>query len=310
MIPFDGTSFFYLSPTTVYVGIVLALLFMIINLFCPPSPHPVLASAREVALVIAHPDDEVMFFYPYLYNAPPSSVSVLCLSTGNADGLGKIREMELRTSCDRIRSIKACSVVDHPELQDGMDQKWPPHVVAQEVGTFVEAHDNIQTILTFDHLGVSFHPNHIAVSTGVKHYALEREKKRTTRQQSVADSTKSSKKDRKKMEEEKHEKRGTKNDAADDDIGVTVVMLKTTAWIRKFIGPFDILLTPMLALAQPRRAGGHSSEDERTNEGVYISGNPLRCLRALTAHWSQMVWFRWLWCFFSRYSTVNSFYAL
>lgn len=210
-----------------------------------------------------------MFFYPYLYNARPASVSVLCLSTGNFDGLGTTRKMEMQRSCDRIASIKTCSVLEHPELQDGMDKRWAPEVVSREVGKFVESH-GIKTILTFDDYGVSFHPNHIDVSRGVKHYALEKE--RTTRTKLHNDSIASK----------------------DDDERLTVVMLRTTAWIRKFIGGFDILITNL----------------SKRDEGLYISGNPLRCLHALTAHWSQMVWFRWLWCFFSRYCTVNSFYAV
>ena len=74
----------------------------------------------KVALVIAHPDDECMFFSPTLSRlsarklASPGSSSransrrlrgvrvkwtVLCLSNGNACGLGKVREKELFESC-------------------------------------------------------------------------------------------------------------------------------------------------------------------------------------------------------------------
>eukprot|EP00971_Amphidinium_carterae_P299566 5951846-Amphidinium_carterae.1 len=46
---------------------------------------------KRVALVVAHPDDEAVFFWPMLreFCGADIPVSVLCLSTGNADGLGK-----------------------------------------------------------------------------------------------------------------------------------------------------------------------------------------------------------------------------
>jgi N-acetylglucosaminylphosphatidylinositol deacetylase len=67
---------------------------------------------RNILLVIAHPDDEVMFFGPTLVGITNSSaannVRVLCLSNGisledgltigNAEGLGGIREQELTES--------------------------------------------------------------------------------------------------------------------------------------------------------------------------------------------------------------------
>ncbi|KAL0342256.1 UNVERIFIED_CONTAM: putative N-acetylglucosaminyl-phosphatidylinositol de-N-acetylase [Sesamum calycinum] len=52
---------------------------------------------RNVLLVIAHPDDESMFFAPvinYLVSEG-HNLHILCMSTGNADGMGSIRKEEL-----------------------------------------------------------------------------------------------------------------------------------------------------------------------------------------------------------------------
>jgi N-acetylglucosaminylphosphatidylinositol deacetylase len=47
-------------------------------------------------IVIAHPDDEAMFFVPTIkYLRKYNNISLLCLSNGNATGLGRIREKEL-----------------------------------------------------------------------------------------------------------------------------------------------------------------------------------------------------------------------
>ncbi|XP_077301387.1 uncharacterized protein LOC143921952 [Arctopsyche grandis] len=43
-------------------------------------------------LLIAHPDDESMFFSPFLYSNKPF---ILCLSDGGFEGKGEIRRKEL-----------------------------------------------------------------------------------------------------------------------------------------------------------------------------------------------------------------------
>ena len=72
-----------------------------------PESSPL--KGRNILLVIAHPDDEVMFFGPTLVGITEPSrgnhVRILCLSNGilfpgfanvgNAEGIGHIREKEL-----------------------------------------------------------------------------------------------------------------------------------------------------------------------------------------------------------------------
>ena len=52
---------------------------------------------KSVLLVTSHPDDESMFFGPTIQAAKRmgAQVHILCLSTGNADGLGEVRAKEL-----------------------------------------------------------------------------------------------------------------------------------------------------------------------------------------------------------------------
>lgn len=57
---------------------------------------------QHALLLTAHPDDECMFFAPTVLAHP--NISALCLSTGNADGLGATRAKEL------IRSYSALGV--------------------------------------------------------------------------------------------------------------------------------------------------------------------------------------------------------
>lgn len=60
---------------------------------------PKTKSKRAFVLVIAHPDDECMFFTPALLQLRQSHVPhILCLSNGGYDGLGEVRSIELRLS--------------------------------------------------------------------------------------------------------------------------------------------------------------------------------------------------------------------
>ena len=107
---------------------------------------------KRILLVIAHPDDEAMFFTPTLLAARRCSLlSILCFSTGillnqyvykilidihlgNADGLGAIRRAEMKRSGTYFGiDSSLISVIDHDNLQDGMDQIWPHGIISRLV---------------------------------------------------------------------------------------------------------------------------------------------------------------------------------
>ena len=112
---------------------------------------------KRIMLVIAHPDDEAMFFGPTLIAVRDSSLlSVICLSTGplrfhflnnvflqifinilitgNADGLGSTRRQELLNSADFFGIDRSLvHVIDHEGLQDGMDRVWSPATISRIV---------------------------------------------------------------------------------------------------------------------------------------------------------------------------------
>lgn len=121
----------------------------------------------EVLLVTAHPDDESMFFLPTIVSLAGShSLHLLSLSTGNAVGLGRVREKELQRAGTLLR-FAHITALDDPRLQDGMTTQWDPAVVAEAVQSYLSAH-NISTVITFDAHGVSGHINHRAVQAGLK----------------------------------------------------------------------------------------------------------------------------------------------
>jgi N-acetylglucosaminylphosphatidylinositol deacetylase len=126
-------------------------------------------SRRHVYIVIAHPDDEAMFFGPLLITCQAQSckTSIICLSTGNAEGLGTTRSKELLSSAAMFGIPRErVYIIDHDELRDGMDQVWSSHLIADLLIQNIEI-SNDPVIITFDELGVSYHPNHIATHRGV-----------------------------------------------------------------------------------------------------------------------------------------------
>jgi N-acetylglucosaminylphosphatidylinositol deacetylase len=111
--------------------VILALVPILVSLLLQPMhlPHPFLLESNtaqysppRILLLTAHPDDEAFFFGPTLTSLIPSvsapvsassrerasdtvaltnpHVYSLCLSVGNADGLGDIRRRELEDSLD------------------------------------------------------------------------------------------------------------------------------------------------------------------------------------------------------------------
>lgn len=102
-----------------------------------PPPPPILRNKR-IILLIAHPDDESMFFSPTLQSLTHPSlqnhVKILCLSTGNADGLGDVRRKELETAAVSlgVRRREDVFIMDNERLfKDGMDQKWSDKDIAR-----------------------------------------------------------------------------------------------------------------------------------------------------------------------------------
>jgi len=118
-------------------------------------------------VVIAHPDDEVMFFGPTITSMlrEGCDVYVLCFSYGNSEQLGWTRKQELWDSCRILRvPDENVTIINHDCLQDGQKIVWPINPIVAHIQGFVSA-NGIDMVVTFDKTGVSGHINHIAVNS-------------------------------------------------------------------------------------------------------------------------------------------------
>ncbi|KAJ7254630.1 putative deacetylase LmbE-like domain-containing protein [Mycena haematopus] len=267
--------------------------------------------AGNILLLTAHPDDECMFFAPTVLalvalqrpsvsSRDPTSTSSLyslCMSVGNADGLGPIRKFELESSLDLLGvDTDKRSIVDHPDLQDNFTAYWDakviasvlkPYVLKNRINTVIIPHltrpgAHRSQILTFDHEGISGHPNHQSLPAGVKQLM-------TTLKE------------------------------------VRLFTLITTPLVPKYSGilapslaKFDLYandllhfleaqLTRLLTTLNVSIAPAPKTTPRPETLPVFVSGirEHWTAVQAMRAHPSQMEWFRWLYVLFSRYMWVN-----
>eukprot|EP00897_Mesotaenium_endlicherianum_P004374 jgi/Mesen1/3965/ME000210S03206 len=231
---------------------------------------------RRVLLLVAHPDDESMFFAPTLLASSAlkiSSLHILCLSSGNAYGLGHVRRQEMVAACS-VLGVKAedVRVLDHPQLQarpaamdaqqlsvssdpvDGFEEDWKEEAVLPILEAAMAA-DSVDTILTFDAYGVSGHPNHRAIHRAALAWLKRAEKEREPL--------------------------------------VELWQLRSVGLWRKFWGPLDVPLAVAEAWLWKRRCL------------VVVSRKPSATVAAMRCHLSQLVWYRWLFVLFSTFTYVN-----
>ncbi|KAF1957982.1 phosphatidylinositol glycan class L [Byssothecium circinans] len=247
------------------------------------SSFPTLQGKR-ILLLIAHPDDEAMFFAPTLLalTRPElgNHVKILCLSSGDADGLGDIRKKELVKSGLQLglRSENDIHVVEDRNFPDSMTVTWHPRLISNlltttfapkmaSVSSKEAPKTTIDTIVTFDADGVSSHPNHKSLYTGVHTF----------------------------LKALMHRHSGW-------ECPIKLYTLTTTSIFRKYLSVLDAPATLVGATLGRKELGKFPAP-------LVFASSPVgyrTAQRAMTtAHETQMRWFRWGWITLSRYMVLN-----
>ena len=276
----------------------------------PPPPRSAVSagpSKPAALLVTAHPDDEAMFFAPTLLALARVGVpvTVLCLSTGDADGLGRVRSKELERACEVLNVPRSrVELLDDPDLRDGFRSVWPAERVAAAVAAAVKKHGTGR-VITFDARGVSGHPNHIATHRGVRLFL---------RQQKELLADKPEGRGKAEAGGKAEPSAACKADGAGDaPLGrVLGWQLTSTNLLRKFSGVLDIVPSLMgvwdgtphpQSDAAPPPARGPPPPARAL---CFVTPNVARGVEAMSLHVSQFVWYRRLFVLFARYSYVNT----
>lgn len=126
-------------------------------------------------------------------------------------------------------------------------------------------------ILTFDQHGISSHPNHVSLPKGASHLISEL-----------------------------HDPHGKPRPR--------LFTLITVPLREKYVG----LLSPLLSKASIMLSQLSRGPQNDANTIIAVSdwNGYLRAHRAMRQHWSQLVWFRWLYVVWSRYMWVNEWVEL
>ncbi|QSS65499.1 pigL-like protein [Histoplasma capsulatum] len=256
---------------------------------------------KRICLLIAHPDDEAMFFAPTLIAMTRAELGnhlkILCLSSGDAAGLGHIRKKELKASALRLglRSEADVFVVDDPSrFPDSMTATWsasdisallasafaPDLPSATANGSSKQSNNpptaTIDILITFDQSGVSNHPNHRSLYHGARAFLQNLMK-------------------------------GKSGYACP----VTLYSLTSTSVLRKYIGILDAPLSMVhgfVGAVFDRKPAASTAKGRQPKRLLFVSGitDWLAGVKAMVrAHKSQMVWFRWGWVSIGRYMVVN-----
>jgi N-acetylglucosaminylphosphatidylinositol deacetylase len=124
-----------------------------------------------IVLIIAHPDDESMFFLPTVVSIrkslPEAKLWIMCLTRGNYDDLGSVRCQELQKVCDLL-DVDELIQVNRPEMQDHPSRPWSIADASRVIETILmdaltksDLEDAcLVHLITFDEGGVSGHVNH------------------------------------------------------------------------------------------------------------------------------------------------------
>ncbi|KAG1753594.1 N-acetylglucosaminylphosphatidylinositoldeacety la se [Suillus paluster] len=224
----------------------------------------------RILLLTAHPDDECFFFAPTILalrrsNLRPEIFS-LCLSSGNADGIGEQRKGELWRSLDILGVEEERRwIVEHPQLQDNITQEWDAEIIAEVLRPYVIEH-HITSVLTFDTKGISLHPNHFSLPLGASHLI-----------KSLSSSSHAS--------------------------VPRLFSLVTVPVLPKYTGLSYALLARLPVVSQAFLA--FKPMVDPLPVFISGIPDYLTTARAILAHDSQMAWFRYLYMTFSRYMWVN-----
>lgn len=150
------------EPTTIFFILIALLAIVVLLLLAIRGGRSLpLSRSSRILLVIAHPDDETMFFSPTLTRLTDHhKVFILCVSTGDFYGKGQIRVRELRGAVEKL-GMNSGDVItlDYDVFKDG--HSWDKSALSRVLLYHVESL-SIDCVLSFDGGGVSSHPNHIS----------------------------------------------------------------------------------------------------------------------------------------------------
>ncbi|MES2965436.1 MAG: PIG-L family deacetylase [Bdellovibrionota bacterium] len=118
-----------------------------------------MSSPKYDLLVVAHPDDETLFFGGLLLRRRTRPWTVICATDGNADGMGQVRKKQFETACKKL-GVKSALWWSYPD-------RYEDRLPVDDLVTRLKALPKPHTIFTHGIIGEYGHPHHQDVSYAV-----------------------------------------------------------------------------------------------------------------------------------------------
>ena len=130
-----------------------------------------LNKTKSILLIIAHPDDEILYWTPTIKELKSLNLKlkILCLSNGNNKNNGEKRTEEFK-KVSKYLKLEDNEIINDIELQNSKKKYWDEKIVSEKISFFLNENKDIETILTFDEDGIINHPNHISCYNGLVYY--------------------------------------------------------------------------------------------------------------------------------------------
>lgn len=279
----------------------------------------------DIVLVIAHPDDESMFFGPSILELSKKNYSnnfhIICLSNGDYDNLGEIRYNEFIKSSS-ILGLNPSNVkiydAQNGGFNDNINENWDllklEKLILNSLENDLKLNKSIVNFLTFDKLGVSNHPNHKSI-----YYGLNKLIKNLQHFSSLTNT--------------KSDNQIDTDYSVLENKQVNLWTLRTLPVYLKyssnFITNFELLIKYIKTISSDNlidkfislkkiilNSLNQSKIIDYSNFNLLESNNSIKIfadvnswfvnMASMTfAHYSQIVWFRWFWLLFSKYLNSN-----
>lgn len=141
-----------------------------------PSQRFVETTKKKFLLVVAHPDDECLFFGPTVLGFISRGFQghLIVFSKGNYEGLAHQREKELIRSCEQLGiASERCLSFNRTEFPDDPQQWWPKELLRDLIDTYLLKND-IDLLISFDRDGISGHVNHRSLALALESFPSNR----------------------------------------------------------------------------------------------------------------------------------------
>lgn len=289
----------------------------------------------DVILVIAHPDDESMFFGPSILELNKenylNNFHIICLSNGNYDNLGEIRYNELIKSSSILGlNLNNIKIYDEKNggFKDNINENWDllnlEKLILNSIKNDLNLNKSIINFLTFDKFGVSNHPNHKSIYYGLNNLIknlqnLNRNANITENSNDIDYSILNNKQiNLWTLKSLPIYLKYSSNFITNFELFFKYIkIILSDNLINKFhnfkelilnnlINKFKLIDYSNLNLFDPASSSSSSSSSNNSIKIFSDVNSWFANMASMTfAHYSQIVWFRWFWLLFSKYLNSN-----